>query len=94
MSTQVRFKCVSAHKVVEGQNTFYDARLLAAAASEQPAGLFIVKPAGKFDLQRLATQPFEVDKEYVITIDEAPAAAPAAQKAPAAPAAAAPTPAK
>jgi hypothetical protein len=91
MSIQVRFKCVSAHKVVESGKTFYDARLLAASASEQPAGVFTDKPAGKLDLQRLSTQPFQQDQEYVITIDPAPAPASAAAPSTAAPSTAAPT---
>ncbi len=72
MSLTVRMKCVSAHKVADNKgNLFFDARLLAAAASEQADGVFSAagKPAGKLDLQQLAAQPFQTDTEYTITIE-------------------------
>jgi hypothetical protein len=81
MTTTIRMKCVSTHKVNASGVTFFDARLLAASASEQPAGVFADKPAGKFDLQRLAAQPFEQDQEYIITIEQVPAPAPVADDA-------------
>ncbi len=75
MGTQVRLRCVAAHKVKESGVDYYDASLLAAAASEQPApSAFVDKGAGKLGLSRLASPIFQRDREYVITIEEVPLA--------------------
>ena len=93
---QIQVKCVSAHKVMDGQTAVFDATFLVGAASGQPSpSAFVDKGRGKIEFQRLAgvngANPFVVDQEYVLTIAEVPPAQ--APPAPAAvPAAPAPTP--
>ena len=78
--------CVSTHKVNDSGVMCFDASLLAASASEQPASLYTDGAEPQAEPTGFAAQPFETDTEYVITIEQVPpapaAAAPAAAPTP------------